>query len=243
MKALLGIVCIVSIMTLSQSCSNSKKKSEKNPNIHEVVVKEAIQAGEYTYLRVTEGDAEKWLAAPSCNPVVGTTYYYKGGMEMKDFKSKELNRTFESVYFIDNFSSTPISDSASAVNVVRDNPQGDMAKHIAKTTSEKVNVKIAPAVGGVTIADLYKNKAAYAGKSVKVRGKVTKINAAIMNKNWIHLQDGTEFDNNFDLTVTSLSEVANGDTVIAEGKIGLDKDFGYNYTYKILMEDAVVKKK
>jgi hypothetical protein len=242
MKVFLSIIGIIAIMTVNQSCNNSNKKSENKTNIHTVIVKEAIQAGEYTYLKVTEDDAEKWLAAPACIPIVGSTYYYKGGQEMKNFQSKQLNRTFESVYFIDNLSSVPLSDSATANN----NPQAnmtDMTQHIAKTTSEKVDVKISPVSGGITIAELYKNKASYAGKTVKVKGKVTKFNPAIMEKNWIHIQDGTEFDKNFDLAITSQNEVVAGDTIIAEGKIGLDKDFGYNYTYKILMEDAVVKKK
>ena len=235
-------ICIISIMIIGQSCHNSKKtsNSDKNPNIHAVVVKEAIQAGEYTYIKVTEDDAEKWLAAPSCIPIVGATYYYKGGMEMKNFESKQLNKTFESVYFIDNISSVPITDDSTKVADTKG--AEDMSKHIAKTTSEKIDVKIEPLTGGVTIAEIYKNKASYSGKSIKVKGKVSKINTAIMGKNWIHIQDGTEFEKNFDLTITSQNEVAVGDIVIAEGKIALDKDFGYNYVYKVIMEDAVVKK-
>jgi hypothetical protein len=244
MRVLLSILGIIAIMTVSQSCKNSKTSSENKSNIHTVIVKEAIQAGEYTYLKVTEDDAEKWLAAPACVPIVGATYYYKGGTEMKNFQSKQLNKTFESVYFIDNLSSVPITDETTTTTAVTDTTGANaMSQHIAKTTTEKIDVKIAPVSGGITIAELYKNKASYAGKTVKVKGKVTKFSSAIMDKNWIHLQDGTEFDKNFDLAITTLGEVAAGDTIIATGKIALDKDFGYNYTYKVIMEDATVKTK
>jgi hypothetical protein len=243
MRILLSIFGIIAIMALSPSCKNSKSTSENKSNIHTVIVKEAIQAGEYTYIKVTEDDAEKWLAAPACVPIVGATYYYKGGTEMKNFVSKQLNKTFESVYFIDNISSVPITDETATTNAADTAGANAMTQHIAKTTTEKIAVKIAPVTGGVSIGELYKNKSSYAGKTVKVKGKVTKFSSAIMNKNWIHIQDGSEFDNNFDLAITTQSEVAAGDTIVAEGKIALDKDFGYNYTYKIIMEDAVVKKK
>ena len=63
-----------------------------------------------------------------------------------------------------------------------------------------------------------------------------------MDKNWIHLQDGTSSDKDFDLTATSPDLKATvGDTLTLEGKIILDKDFGYNYFYKVLMENAMKK--
>ena len=230
----LFFIVAITIIFISQSCNNSKKADDKS-KVHAVVVKEAIQAGDFTYMRVTEGTEEKWLAVPACIPMEGATYYYKGGIEMKNFECKELNRTFETVYSIDNFSSVPLAEGAPVVNTA--------SQHVGNTKTEKVNIKIAPVPGGTTIAELYKNKTSYAGKTVKVKGMVTKFSPAIMNKNWVHIQDGTEFDNNFDLTFTFMDVVKMGDTVTAEGKISLDKDYGYNYTYKIIMEDAVVKKK
>jgi hypothetical protein len=59
-----------------------------------------------------------------------------------------------------------------------------------------------------------------------------------MGKNWIHIQDGTDFNGGFDLTITSDSQHAVGDTVIFEGKISLKKDFGYGYVYEVIMEDG-----
>jgi len=102
----------------------------------------------------------------------------------------------------------------------------------------KQEIKIDHVPGEITISELFSKKDSYAGKTVKIKGQVTKFNPAIMNKNWIHLQDGTEADGKFDLTVTSDIEVSVEDVVTLEGVIALNKDFGFGYFYEVLMEDA-----
>lgn len=104
--------------------------------------------------------------------------------------------------------------------------------------TEKINVSVEPCSGCVKIADLLANKKSYKGKIVKVTGKVTKFNPEIMGKNWIHIQDGTTFEGGFDLTITTDQSVSVGETVTFEGKIALDKDFGYGYIYGVIMEGA-----
>jgi len=107
-----------------------------------------------------------------------------------------------------------------------------------KPTIEKANVSIQPCEGCIMISDLLAGKKNYEGKTIKIKGSVTKFNAEIMGKNWVHIQDGTESAGEFDLTVTTNQLVSVGDIVTFEGKISLDKDFGYGYFYKILLEDA-----
>ncbi len=97
-----------------------------------------------------------------------------------------------------------------------------------------------PVQGGITIAELYANLDSYAEKLVKIKGQVTKYNAKIMGKNWIHIQDGTNHSGHFDLTATTSAALKVGDVVSVEGKITLNKDFGYGYFYEVLMEDAKV---
>ena len=63
-----------------------------------------------------------------------------------------------------------------------------------------------------------------------------------MKKNWIHLQDGTENAGKFDLTVTSDGKAVVGDIITVEGKLAINKDFGYGYSYEVLVEDAVITK-
>lgn len=181
--------------------------------LHRVIVKELIQTEAYTYLFVKEDSDERWLAAPKMSPVIGAVYYYLGEMEMKNFESKELDRTFESVIFIDDL----------------------VFEEIYKEGKY-------PLKGGTTIADLYINKKEYEGKVVKVRGKVTKYNDNIMGKNWIHLNDGTNSLGNRDFVVTSKMETKVGDVITVEGKLSIHVDLGSGYRYEVLMEEAKVLK-
>jgi hypothetical protein len=111
-------------------------------------------------------------------------------------------------------------------------------KHQAMVVTSKADVKVEPCADCITISKLLGDKKAYEGKVIKVKGQVTKYNAGIMGKNWIHIQDGTEYKEGFDLTITTDITAAVGEIVTFEGKIALDKDFGYGYAYEVIMEEA-----
>lgn len=254
MRIVLSIIGILLFMT---SCQSGKSGSDKKgAGVHEVIVKEVLQAGQYTYLKVTEGDAELWLAVTAMQAEVGKTYYYKDGMEMKDFHSKELNRNFATVYFINEISTDPEMKSTTQQvsphgQMGGTDNQGAMDGHgamgghggmqDAKPKIEKQDVKVSPAAGGITIGTLYAKKTDYSGKIVKIKGKVVKFSPDIMGKNWMHIQDGTESMGDFDLTVNTMATVKVGDIVTIEGKVALDKDFGAGYIYNVIVEDASVK--
>ena len=103
---------------------------------------------------------------------------------------------------------------------------------------KKMDIKLEPCDGCTSISSLLSNKQSFSGKVIRVKGQVTKFNPEIMGKNWVHIQDGSEFQGGFDLTITTDKKVSLGDTVTFEGKIVLDKDFGYGYFYNILMEEG-----
>ncbi len=105
----------------------------------------------------------------------------------------------------------------------------------------KADVKVTPCDGCIQIGDLLANKKSYDGKVISVTGQVVKYNAGIMNKNWIHIQDGSDYQGVYDLTVTSDQPAKVGDIMTFEGRIALDKDFGYGYFYPVIMEDAKTK--
>ena len=111
-------------------------------------------------------------------------------------------------------------------------------QHQSQATPAKADIKIEPCSDCITIGKLIADKKNFSGKTIKVKGVVTKVNDEIMGKNWIHIQDGTEAEGVFDLTITTMQTASVGDTVTFEGKIILDKDFGYGYFYNILMEDG-----
>jgi hypothetical protein len=109
-----------------------------------------------------------------------------------------------------------------------------------KVVLEKQNISIEKTEGIITIAQLYSDLKKFKGETIRVKGKVTKVNLSIMNKNWIHIQDGTEFNGQFDLTITTDQEIQTGSVVTVEGRIALDKDFGYGYSYKVLLEEGKI---
>ena len=61
-----------------------------------------------------------------------------------------------------------------------------------------------------------------------------------MNVNWLHMQDGTEFNGEFDLTVTTAATAQIGDVVTLKGTVTLNKDFGAGYFYTIIIENATL---
>lgn len=212
-------------------------KAQHNKNVqknHTVVIDSIIQTTNYTYLLGRENNVSTWLAVPLVEAEVGKTYYYVGGMDMNNFASKELKRTFEVVKFLGGISDMPLDGSGTTKNA--DKPYQRVAPK-----ENKIEISIASEADCISIKELFSNKEKYAGKKVKIKAKVTKYNEAIMDKNWAHIQDGTEFEGKFDLVVTSSSVVKVGDIVLMEGTVALNKDFGYGYKFDLMLEDAIVK--
>jgi hypothetical protein len=170
------------------------------------------------------------------NAKEGEIYYYDGGMLMENFTGKELNRVFDKIYFLEGVRTTPeFIKNETNVNTGTNH-------HNTRPEIEKQNIQIDGLSEGITIKELFSKKAEYEGKTVKIKGVVSKFNPEIMQKNWIHIQDGSEYNGEYDLTVTAQDNVQVGDTIIVIGKISLNKDFGYGYFYNIIMEEAIVKK-
>ncbi|MFA6311635.1 MAG: hypothetical protein WCV99_04440 [Sterolibacterium sp.] len=94
-----------------------------------------------------------------------------------------------------------------------------------------------------TIAAVYKDKTALAGKEVRVQGKVVKVNNGIMGRNFLHVQDGSGDKDSNDLTVTSKQTATVGDQVVVTGRVLLNKDFGAGYAYPLLVEEASISPK
>ena len=231
MKLLFTITFLFAFYLMSTG-QNTENVNDNHLNVHKIVVKEVLQTNSYTYIQAEENGQLQWLAIPKMEASIGETYYFHGGMEMIDFKSKELNRTFSSILFLNGVVDPEIVEEGKII--VNDSPQK------SKPIEEKLDVNIKPASGGITIAELFSNKEKYANKVVNIRGKVTNFNSNIMSRNWIHMQDGTSNSGEFDFTATTADEVNVGDIITIEGIITLDKDFGAGYFYNIIMENGKV---
>ena len=229
-----NILIAISFLTLI-SCGKKDKdyQSIANPNEpRAVIVEKSEPAGGYTYLSVSEGDQSYWIAVSGKDFEEGETIYFKSFLEMKDFESKELDRTFESILFVDQFSREPDGLDPGT-------QEGSATSNTRKKRMDALidSIKIAPAPGGISLAELYGNPEKYKDKQVVVRGQVVKINRDIMDKNWVHIMDGTRVERS-DLTFTTTEDFQMGDTITIRGKVALDKDFGAGYVYPLIVEEA-----
>ncbi|MHC4777819.1 MAG: hypothetical protein ACYTFG_04485 [Planctomycetota bacterium] len=208
----------------------------------QVVVDETISAGRYTYLKVNEGTTELWLATAQRGIRKGETLRFDNWLEMTNFESKELNRSFDTIYFIQDFKNRMESGHGGMGMPGHGSPMTSPDRG-SKTSSMKKDIKVERAEGGITVGELLAKPAEYSGKTVKIRGQVVKFSPEIMGKNWVHLQDGTGDKKGFDLTLTTDEVVSVGEVVVFEGTITLDKDLGSGYKFPVLMEEAKHVKK
>jgi hypothetical protein len=116
------------------------------------------------------------------------------------------------------------------------------ADHPVSEPAEEVDLAgIAKADGGKTVEEVYKEKDVLANGKVVVRGKVVKVNPAIMGKNWLHVRDGSGGDGTNDLTVTTAGTLPDvGEVVVVSGTVLLDQDFGMGYQYPVIVQDAEI---
>ena len=216
------------------SCKDKENYSKINDgttvaksDVHKIVVKEAVDGGNYAYLNVEENGKTYWMAITNIPVTVGETYYYDDGMVMKDFESKQLNKTFDEIVF-----ANTIRTTEEAAEVKQEDP------HASSAPVPVSDVKIEKPKNGTTLVELFSAKKSFSGKSIIVKGKVVKVNNGIMDKNWVHIVDGTQFENKNDLTITTSETVNIGDIVTFKGVIVLDKDFGQGYNYDVLLEEG-----
>lgn len=254
MKFVISVLSLVILIGFTSCNSSNSKKTKQNDAIlsevgktattpqqsehqfsNQGVVQKVLQTSGYTYVLVKSGNDTSWLAVNKMPVKQGETLYYDNGLEMSNFHSRALNRTFAKLALIQNASTSPGSKVGTSTST-----QMEMTPIKPNITEEKINVK--PQNGSITIAELYANKKKYSGKVIKVRGKVTRFNEDIMDRNWVHIQDGTKSGSNYDLAITTQDRVRTGDVVTFEGKITLNKDFGAGYFYSVIMQKAKVLK-
>jgi len=207
-------------------------------------VVESMDAAGYTYVQVDNGTEKVWAAAPKFTVAVGDSVVVPEGMAMTNYHSKSLDRDFPVVYFVDSVLNASGGGPAAAPGLAS-NGSAMPESHPQPTVAAPADVDFSglkKAEGGLTVGEIFTGKAELGGKEVTLRAKVVKFSPQIMGKNWLHLQDGSgaaDAGTN-DLTVTSATSAAVGDTVLVKGPVTLDKDFGYGYKYQIILEDAMV---
>ena len=233
MKLLLTILAAVTFLMVACNSdeevqNDSSVTDEPKKEAHIAMVVDKINTSNYTYLQVSENKKNYWIAVPFMEIEIGETVYFSKFMEMKNFKSETIDRTFSSLLFVDDARKSATPDHMKQV-------------HSGAMTIAKQDVKIEPSDDGYTIEKIYAEKNELKGKTIEVRGKVVKYNPQIMNRNWIHVQDGTGTENDYDLVVTSEDKVKVGDIINIKGAVTIDKDFGAGYFFPVLIEDAKIE--
>ena len=237
------------VLILAVVCTYQTPKAEEKPVPHKFPaaqsaadgfvgrVTETIKADRYTYVQVDTGTEKIWAATPMFRGKVGDTVVVRKGLAMPNFHSKTLNRDFELVYFVGAI--TMAGDGQGPSQMAQTSfmhpPRGGK---VSKSQTEVSGVK--KAKNGKTVAEVFAGKENLAGKVVLVRGKVVKFMPKIMGKNWLHLQDGSGSEGTNDLTVTTGAVVKVGDLVLVNGVVSVDRDFGFGYSYEVIIEDAEV---
>jgi hypothetical protein len=198
---------------------------------------EVLTVDNYMYVRLDDPDV--WMAIPIQGISIGDQVNFETGMEMRDFYSKQLDRTFDAILFVQK-----ISVVGKDVDVMH---SAALRKGVAeKREIKKPDSVAAPApgeitrlAGGKTIAEILAAPDQLNKHTVSLRAKVLKINENINGKNWITLGDGTGTGVSSRLLATSEELVSPGDLVIAKGIVGTDIDIGSGYKYEVLLEQAV----
>ncbi len=205
-------------------------------------VVETMNSGGYSYVCLEKKGKKTWVAVPEMKISVGQEAAFEPGMEMKNFTSKTLNRTFDRIIF----SAGPASaQSASGKQAHGENGKAGMGSMATSVPAGKdIKVKKAAGPDAYTVGEIFEKRKALDKKTVVVRGKVVKVSAGIMGANWIHLQDGTgdSKKSTHDLVATSQDLPSVGDVVTLKGVIAADKDFGAGYQYTVIIEKASIQR-
>jgi hypothetical protein len=193
-------------------------------------VVQTMDVSQYTYLQIDTGKALAWFAGPVTQVKVGDIVEIPRGIQMSNFRSSSLDRTFDSIYLV------------GAIQVKSQQTAS------AESAPSSADAAAAPGVSGIertvdghTVGEIIAGRTSLAGSEVTVRGKVVKMNAGIMGRNWLHLSDGTVGPGGEqDVTVTTEDIASVGSTVVVRGTVATDRDLGSGYKYSVLIENAKV---
>src|SRR6266567_2030520 len=204
-------------------------------------VLKTMDSGGYTYMFVqVQGGKKIWVAVPETKVSVGKKISFVPGQEMKNFKSKTMNRTFDKIIF----SLGLVGQKGSATAKEKEPVVVVPGSKSAAVAAEKIKVDKAAGPDAHTVAEVFALKNSLNGKKVVVRCKVVKVAEHIMKTNWVHIQDGTGTPgkNDHDLVVTTNALPAEGETVTVSGTLLKDKDYGSGYKYDALVDNAEIVK-
>ena len=204
----------------------------------------------YKYLKIDEKGKELWVAIANAPVKVGDKIGYDKKTMMKNFKSKTLGQDFEEIYFASDVylpqkASGPKSmKEMLGLNTTKKDPHAGMGRGMSQ--EPEVETPALPFVkkDAYTVEEIHMWRKNLKDQTITLEGTVFKVSHGIMKRDWIHLGDGTGNEKKLtdDLVFTTPSSTLKmGDKVQATGKVVVDRDFGYGYFYKVIIEDTTFK--
>jgi len=202
----------------------------------------------YKYLKVEEEGKEVWIAIANAPVSIGDKVGYDKTTMMKNFYSKTLKQDFEEIYFASDVylpqkSSAPKSmKEMLGLSTATKDPHAGIATEPKNVTPTKAFSK----KDTYTVEEIHMWRKELKNQTITLEGTVSKVSHAIMKRDWVHVGDGSGNEKSLtdDLVFTApTTTVKRGDKVKATGKVIVDKDFGYGYFYKVIIEDAMFEAK
>ena len=251
MKLLVSVIAALLFVGCSTKPSSKTEESEKplsahgttageqsaaNATVLQGKVLERLDAGRYSYLRLSTSSGEIWAAVLLTKASIGSEVTIENPNPMDGFETKTLKRKFDRIYF----GTLQEAEGAETAKALQDAHSGVFES----ASAEPIKVQKAAGSDGRTIAEIFAQKTQLKDRNVAVTGKVVKVNANIMGKTWIHVRDGSgdPKSRTNDLTVTTQASAAVGDIVMVKGIVHIDKNLGMGYVFPVIIEDAIITK-
>lgn len=241
-----GAMAMPNMVPPADKGSQEEMAPAKPPLVGKVL--ETMDGGGYTYILLGTKDDKKWVAVPEMYIKVGDQIELDAGVQMGSFTSKQLGKTFDNIIFSGGptakFNDQRMKDAHSGSGVVTTETKKEGEPKKEGKAVDGLKVEKATGANAYTVAEIYGKKESLNDKVISVRGQVVKASTSIMDRNWIHLQDGsgTIVKRNNNLVVTTKDKAAVGDIVTATGTFHANKDFGAGYKYDAILEDAKLSK-
>ena len=209
-------------------------------------VQEVIHVTAYTYLRLKPVSGEEfWAAIPKSDIANGADVQLASAEMMTNFHSKQLDRTFEAIYFAN------LDDGAATQSglhgALPDADQGDLSgppgsRGGRAQAADMVNIhksERAPGPRGKRVAEVFENRESLSGTTIQVRGTIVSVTANVMGTNFVHVRDGSgdAASATHDLTLKVAENPPQvGDEALFEGTVATDVDLGAGYKYPVIIE-------
>lgn len=228
--------------------------TEKPQGIYYGTVLEIKGVMGYKYLKVDENGTQRWVAIANAPVTIGDKIGYDKKTIMHDFESKSLGQKFTEIIFASDVYLPQKAEKPKSMKEMlglgTENPHAkDPHKGMGMGMSPEEEEK--PAKPFVkkdvyTIEEVHMWRKSLEGQTISLEATVFKVSHQIMKLDWVHLGDGTGNEKKLtdDLVCTTAStNVKAGDKVVAKGKVIVNKDFGYGYFYKVLIQDTTFEVK